>query len=185
MRQLASRAQLRASFLRWCLVTIPGILALGFVSARISGSGPGNPWFDALKKPAIYPPPETFAIVWPILYILMALALALVLAARGARGRGLAIGAFLIQLAVNLVWSPLFFQAHEVTAAFWLIIGLNVLVLLTIGLFAWVRGLAALLLVPYLLWISFAAILNWQFDALNPNASTLNVSGAAVHIRLQ
>ena len=185
MRQLASRSQLRASFLRWCLVTIPGILALGLVSARISGSGPGNPWFDALKKPGIYPPPETFAIVWPLLYTLMGIALALVITARGAYGRWLAVGAFAIQLVVNLVWSPLFFRAHEVTAAFWLIVALNVLVLLTIGLFARVRGLAAALLLPYFFWIAFAAMLNWQFDALNPYASTMNVSGAAVHIRLQ
>lgn len=184
MRYLASPAQLRASVLRWCLVTVPAFLALGFLSARISGSGGGNPWFDALNKPGIYPPAETFAIVWPVLYILMAVALALVIAARGARGRGAAVAVFLIQFIMNLAWSPLFFRMHEVAAAFWLLIGLNVFVALTIVLFARVRTIAALLMVPYLCWIAFAALLNWQIGALNPDASVINETGAEVHIRL-
>lgn len=184
MRYLASPAQLRASVLRWCLVTVPAILALGFLSARISGSGPGNPWFDALNKPGIYPPAETFAIVWPVLYILMAVALAMILAARGASGRGVAVAMFLIQLVANFAWSPLFFRMHEVLAAFWLLVALVVLVVLTIALFARVRAFAAVLLVPYLCWITFAALLNWQFEALNPEASAINETGAEVHIRL-
>ena len=184
MRYLASPAQLRASVLRWCLVTVPAVLALGFVSARISGSGPGNPWFDALKKPGIYPPPEAFGIVWPLLYALMAVALALVLSARGARGRGLAAAVFAVQLGVNLVWSPLFFRFHDVVAAFWLIVVLNLLVVATIALFARIRTFAAVLLLPYLAWIAFAALLNWQFHALNPEAATLRTSGAQVHIAL-
>lgn len=184
MRYLASSAQLRAHLLRWCLVTIPAILVLGFVSARVSGSGPGNVWFDALNKPPLYPPPETFAIVWPVLYLMMGLALAMVLSARGASGRGLAVGAFLIQFALNLAWSPLFFRAHEVVAAFWVIVALLVLVTITIGLFLRVRVGAGLLLVPYLIWLMFAALLNWQFDALNPDAVTIRGTGAEVHIRL-
>lgn len=184
MRYLASSAQLRAHLVRWCLVTIPAILVMGFVSARVSGSGPGNVWFDALNKPPLYPPPETFAIVWPALYLMMGLALAMVLSARGASGRRLAIGAFLIQLALNLAWSPLFFRAHDVVAAFWVIVALIALVVIAIVLFLRVRVVAGLLLVPYLFWLLFAALLNWQFDALNPDAATIRETGAAVHIRL-
>ena len=184
MRYLASSAQLRAHLVRWCLVTIPAILVLGFISARISGSGPGNAWFDALNKPPLYPPPETFAIVWPVLYLAMGLALAMVLSARGASGRRLAVGAFLVQLALNLAWSPLFFRAHEVVAALWVIVALIVFVTVTIILFLRVRVGAGLLLVPYLFWLLFAALLNWQFDALNPDAATILETGAEVHIRL-
>jgi tryptophan-rich sensory protein len=184
MRYLASPAQLRASFLRWCLVTVPGVLVLGFLSGRAAGSGPGNPWFDALIKPAAYPPPEAFGIVWSILYVFMGIALALVLAARGAPGRGLAAGVFGLQLVLNLAWSPLFFGAHQVTAALWLLVVLIVVVAVTIGLFWKIRWLAGALLLPYLAWCIFAAYLNYEFKALNPDAESLRESGAAVHIRL-
>lgn len=182
MRQIASPAQLRASLLRWCLVTVPGIVALGFVSGRAGGSGPDNPWFAELIKPGIFPPPATFGIVWTILYIMMGVALALVITARGAPGRGIAITAFLVQLAVNLSWSPLFFAAHEVRAALYLICVLILLVFATIVLLVRIRPMAGVLLVPYLVWCVFAAFLNYEFDRLNPGASTLQASGAAAHI---
>ena len=66
MTVLASRGQLRASFLRWALVIVPAVSLLGFLSGRLAQSGPGNPWFDTLTKPAIYPPPGIFGIVWPV-----------------------------------------------------------------------------------------------------------------------
>jgi len=184
MRYLASPAQLRAAFLRWCLVTVPAVLALGFLSGQAAGSGPGNPWFDALAKPAAYPPPEAFGIVWSILYVLMGIALALVLAARGASGRGAALGAFLLQLALNLAWSPLFFGAHQVYAALVLLAVLIVAVVATIWLFWRVRWLAGALLLPYLAWCLFAAYLNYEFHVLNPGAENVRENGAAVHIRL-
>ena len=170
MTVLASRGQLRASFLRWALLIVPAILLLGTISGRIAGSGPGNAWFDALIKPAIYPPPGVFGIVWPILYLLMGVALTLVVTARGARGRGIAIAAFLIQLALNLVWSPLFFAAHRMSDALWLLFALDILVVVTVALFWRVRRPAALLLLPYLAWIVFATALNWEFLRLNPDA---------------
>jgi tryptophan-rich sensory protein len=64
MRYLASPAQLRASLMRWSLFTIPLVLGLGFLSGRSAGSGPDNPWFANLVKPALFPPPATFGIVW-------------------------------------------------------------------------------------------------------------------------
>lgn len=184
MRYLASPAQLRASLLRWCLFTVPAILALGFLSGRVAGSGPGNPWFDALTKPSIYPPPAAFGIVWSILYVMMGVALAMVLAARGAPGRGLAVTAFIIQLALNLAWTPMFFAAHQITAAFWLLVVLVVMVVVTIALFWRIRPLAGWLLVPYLAWCCFAGVLTYEFDRLNPGADTLRDNGAAVHIKL-
>jgi len=184
MRYLASPAQLRAGLLRWCLFTVPAIVALGFLSGRVAGSGPGNPWFDALIKPDIYPPPATFGIVWTVLYVMIGVAFAMILAARGAAGRGPAIAVFVVQLALNLAWTPLFFGAHQSVAAFWLLVALIVMVAITIALFARVRPLAAWLLAPYLAWCCFAAVLNWQIVDLNPGVDGREAPGAAVRIKL-
>jgi translocator protein len=169
MSELASPGQLRAAFLRWSLFLVPGILFLGFFSGVLAGSGGGNPWFMGLEKPAIYPPPQVFGIVWTALYILMALALTLVVTARGARGRGLAIAAFVVQLLLNLAWSPLFFGAHQLMPALVLLGVLDLAVIATVLLFRRVRPLAAWLLLPYLAWALFATALNWQFLELNPD----------------
>lgn len=184
MSLLASRGQLRASFLRWALLLVPAVLLAGFFSGELSGSGPGNPWFDSLIKPAIYPPPIAFGIVWSLLYILMGLAAALICSAWGARGRGLAIIVFVVQLLLNLAWNPIFFGAHEMNLALVAIIALDVAVLATIVLFFFIRRMAALLLVPYLLWILFATVLTWQFLQLNPEADGRDVSGAVQRIEL-
>lgn len=170
MSELASSGQLRAAFLRWVLFLVPGIVLLGFLSAAVGGGGPGDPWFDRLAKPAIYPPPATFGIVWTALYAMMGLALATVVTARGARRRGFAIAAFFIQLVINLAWSPLFFGAHRISGALLLLVVLDVAVMITIVAFYRVRPRAAFLLAPYLAWILFATVLNWQFLALNPGA---------------
>lgn len=167
---LASRGQLRASFLRWALFTVPLVVLLGYLSGQIGETGPANRWFEALEKPAIYPPPATFGVVWPILFVMMGLALAMVCAAWGARGRRAAIWAFAVQLAFMLAWSPTFFAAHQITGALWVILALDVAVLVTVVLFWKVRRTAALLLLPYLAWIVFATVLNGQILRLNPNA---------------
>jgi tryptophan-rich sensory protein len=171
MTALASRGQLRASFVRWALFTVPLVILLGFFSGKVSGSGSMDPWFAGLVKPAIFPPPVWFGIVWTVLYVLMGLALAIVCAAWGARGRTAAIVAFALQLVVNLAWSPVFFALHQIPAALAVIGVLDALVLVTIVLFWRVRRGAALLLVPYLAWIAFATVLNYQFLELNPHPS--------------
>lgn len=182
MTALASRSQLRMSFLRYALFTVPAILLLGTVSGRISGSGYGNPWFDALQKPAIMPPGWLFGIAWTILYVLLGLALALILHARGARGRGLAIALFLAQLLLNFAWSPIFFAYHEVGAAFWTIVAMILLSLAAALLFWRIRRAAALLMLPYLAWLAFAATLTWQIGELNPGASQLAPGGSTTDI---
>ncbi len=168
MSELASPGQLRSAFLRWALFLIPAVLLLGFLSAALGGSGPDNPWFESLAKPAIYPPPALFGIVWSILYVMIGLAAALVAAARGARGRGIALAFFVVQLALNLAWAPLFFGANQIEAALILIAVLDVAVVATVILFARVRPIAAWLLAPYLVWILFATALNYEFMRLNP-----------------
>lgn len=173
MNEIASPGQLRLAYLRWALVTVPAVVFLGFLSGKLANSGYGNRWFDALLKPEAMPPGWAFGVAWTILYVLIALAFAMVLHARGARGRGLAILLFLVQLALNLLWSPLFFRAHQVDNALALILILFMLVAVTASLFWRIRRAAGLLLLPYLAWLAFAAYLNYEIGRLNPDAETL------------
>ena len=182
MNFLASTEQLRAGVIRWALVCVPVVLLLGILSGTLSGSGADQAWFAALRKPWGYPPPSTFALVWSILYILMGVALAMILAAAGARGRGLAALVFGVQLLINLAWSPLFFGAHRITWALVDILLLDGAVVATIVLFARIRPRAALLLVPYLAWILFATYLNFAFLRDNRALDGVQMSGAVERI---
>lgn len=185
MSFLASREQLRASLMRWALVCVPLCVLLGMLSSRLAGSGAGDPWFEALVKPDIYPPPITFAIVWTALYAMMGFALALIGSAWGARGRAVAITVFVAQFILNLAWSPVFFGAHQITGGLVVIVALAVLVLATTVLFWRIRKAAALLLVPYLAWVLFASALNYEFLRLNPQADGADGgTGASARVRI-
>ncbi len=184
MNRLASPAQLRASLLRWSLFIVPIVVLLGFASGQMAGSGASNPWFAALEKPGIYPPPAAFGIVWTVLYIMMGAAMAMVCSAWGARWRPFAVVAFIIQFIVNLAWSPVFFAKHDIALALAIVAALDVAVLVTIWLFWKVRRAAAWLMLPYLAWILFATELNWQFLELNPNAGEINANNAVQRIEL-
>lgn len=182
MNVIASSGQLRASLLRWALVLVPSTLLLGLLSGRLAGSNSDSAWFMALVKPAAYPPPAAFGIVWSILYVLMGIACAMVASARGAPGRGLALAAFAVQFMLNLAWSPLFFAAHMITGSLILIVLIAIAVATTIVLFHRVRPVAAYLLVPYLVWVLFATYLNWAFLDANPTLDGVEVSGAVQRI---
>lgn len=184
MTVLASRAQLRASFLRWALFFVPVVVLLGFLSGVVAGSTADNPWFANLVKPELYPPPATFGIAWTILYIMMGLAAALVASASGAKGRGIALVLFGVQLILNLAWSPVFFAMHQIQWALFILIALELVVWATVFMFWRVRRLAGLLLLPYVAWLAFATILNWQILDLNPQASEAEYSGAVQRIEL-
>lgn len=162
--------------MRWALVCVPAIVLLGFISGRTAQSGVENPWFAALAKPAAYPPAQVFGIVWAVLYVLMGLALAMIVAARGAKGRGLAIIAFAVQFVLNLAWSPVFFGAHQITAGLIVISLLDVTAIVTLMLFYRVRPVAAALLVPYVAWILFATWLNFAILQANPGMDGVNVA---------
>jgi tryptophan-rich sensory protein len=175
--EIATKGQLRWAFARWALVTVPLILLLGFASSQIAPGGADNRWYAALVKPAGTPPDWVFGVVWTTLYVMLGLAVAMILHARGSRLRGLAILLFVAQLALNLIWSPMFFGAHQVEPALITIIAILIVAAVTAWLFGRIRPVAGLLLVPYLLWLSYATYLNWGIDHLNPNAATL-VPGA-------
>ena len=182
MTGIASRSQLRMSFLRWALVTVPATVLLGILSGRVSNSGDGNPWFDALVKPEAMPPTWVFPVAWTTLYVFLGLALAMILNARGARGRGVALALFFAQLLLNYSWSPVFFAMHQVTAAFIIILVMALLSAVTALLFYRIRKAAAWLLLPYIAWLCFAGYLTYRIDALNPGAENLVASGASADI---
>ena len=125
-------------------------------------------FYGELMQPAWAPPAAVFGPVWTVLYALMGIAAWLVWQSGGLQKQRLAIGLFLAQLAVNALWSWLFFAWSLGALAFIDILFLITLVVATIICFWRVRPLAGLLLVPYLLWISFAAALNYSIWHLNP-----------------
>jgi len=171
--EIASRSQLHLALFRRAVVTVPLALLLGVASGRLAGSGYDNSWFAVLHKPAAMPPGWAFGLIWIFLYILQGMALAVVLNARGNRLRGLAVILFVLQFALNLAWSPLFFAMHQVLMAYWLILGLFVAALATTVIFGQIRPVAAWLLVPYLAWLCFAVALNRDIARMNPDAERL------------
>ena len=84
MAGIASKSQLRMSFLRYALFTVPGVLLLGTLAGALGGAGEDNAWFAALRKPAMMPPGWAFGAAWTLLYIMLGLSLAMLLHARDA-----------------------------------------------------------------------------------------------------
>lgn len=154
-----------------------GALALlGWVLLLVGmGAGSGmlfgpDAWFAALEKPAWNPPSWLFGPVWTTLYVMMALALWLVRrepeADDGRRKRAQVL--FAVQFALNMAWTPMFFGLHSPGLALATICLLWMTLLATVLAFFKVRGVAGALLVPYLLWVSFATALNgaiWQLNS--------------------
>ncbi|MES2215763.1 MAG: TspO/MBR family protein [Patescibacteria group bacterium] len=125
-------------------------------------------WYETLIKPALTPPSWVFGPAWTTLYILMAIS-ALVVWKKGWAKREvkIALGAFAIQLILNLIWSPLFFGLHNPGAALIDIILMWLVIVWTMILFYKLSKPATYLLVPYILWVSFAMYLNYSIWALN------------------
>ncbi len=122
-------------------------------------------WYNSLPKPWFTPPSWFFGPAWTILYVLMAVAAVLVWRSKenGRGDRRKALVAFVVQLALNLAWTPLFFGLHRPDLAFVDIVLLWLAIVATIVLFSRVRRAAAWLLAPYLAWVSFALVLNAAF----------------------
>ena len=177
MGGLASRGQLRWSFARWAAVTVPLVLLIGFASGRSVPAGSDNAWYVALAKPSVNPPDWAFPVAWTTIYICMGLAVALVLNARGARGRWAAVALFALEIAMLSAWQPLFFGAHRITAATLLIAAILVNGIVVTVLFSRVRRQAAWLMVPLLVWVGFAGVLCWRIGQMNPDAERVAPSG--------
>lgn len=182
MGGIASREQLRMGLVRWAAVTVPLVLLLGFGSGASVRAGDDSPWYVALAKPAATPPDWVFPIAWGLIYVCLGLAVALVLHARGARGRAAGVSAFTATLLLSAAWMPVFFGAHRLSAATAVALGMVGLGTLTAVLFGRVRPLAAWLMVPFLVWISYAAVLTWSIERLNPGADGLAPAPAASQV---
>lgn len=147
------------------LAAVVAVNAVGAAPAVVAG--PDTAWFAALRKPAIYPPPATFAVVWTALFTLQGIAIWLVVRGATGRRRTRAVAAFGLQFVVNLAWTPTFFRFQSIPAAL-AVAGLLVpLVAVTARQFGRIDRRAGLLLVPYLLWAGFATLLTYRFLALN------------------
>ena len=154
------------------VVCVIAIELLGGLSGWLSNSGYGNPWFGALVKPSFMPPGAAFGIVWPILYALLGIALAMILAEHQSPRRKAALTLFFIQLALNFAWSPIFFALHDIVLANVVIFAMAAIAAAAAGQFYRMRKPAGLLMVPYLAWLVFAATLNSAIQGLNPGAGT-------------
>jgi benzodiazapine receptor len=161
-----SIAHIRAPWL-----TAPAVLVLGIASGWVSGSAASDPWFAALAKPAFLPPGWVFPVAWTVLYLMIGAALGMVWERRSVGGGRAAIVVFVIQLALNLTWSPIFFRAHALAAALWVILAMVGLAGATTIAFLQVRRLAGLLTLPYFAWLVFATALNAAVLSLNPSVS--------------
>ena len=159
----------------WWKASIAAVVAIelfGGLSGWLSNSGYGNGWFDALQKPDFMPPGWAFGVVWPILYALLGVALAMILAEPPSDRRRIALTLFFVQLALNFAWSPIFFAGHDIFLAKWVIFVMAAVAAAAARQFFVLRKTAGVLLIPYLGWLVFAATLNATIEALNPGAGT-------------
>jgi translocator protein len=142
-------------------------LLVGAFSGFFTQSGVDG-WYAVASKPWFNPPNWIFAPVWTTLYILMGIALFLVWRSDGDKAiKQMAIFLFIIQLTLNFFWSIIFFKLQQPGWAFAEIILMWVMILLTILWFGKISSTAAWLLVPYICWVSFAAVLNYSIWQLN------------------
>ncbi len=139
----------------------------GFLGAMVTANAIPT-WYAFIAKPSFAPPNWVFAPVWTALYVMMGVAMFLVwrvgLAEPGVRQ---ALVVFLIQLILNGLWSPAFFGLRSPIAGLFVIVLLWLAILITILRFYPISRTAALLLIPYLAWVSFATLLNASLYALN------------------
>lgn len=142
-------------------------LLIGFLGSLATQTGMAD-WYPTLEKPFFNPPNWIFGPVWTILYVLMGIAAGLVWS-KGFYHKWVqtALYHFGFQLLLNAAWSILFFGLKEPFWALLDIIALFVVLLITIKWFKVVSDAAAYLLVPYAVWVLFAAILNFEIWRLN------------------
>ncbi len=148
------------------LVSLFITLAAGFVPALITQ--PNAAWYNMLTKPLFYPPSTFLALGCTVVYILIAIAAYLIWQQRnGSTNYLTARAVYVIQLLLNFLWSVVFFGFHAIGGALLVVILLWMTILLNIRWFGKLSKTAAWLFLPYFLWVSFAAILNYSIYTLN------------------
>lgn len=159
---LSHTTRSRLGLAAWIVLCVGGGAAVGLLTP--SGD---SAWYRSLQKPSFNPPSWIFAPVWTSLYLLMGIAAWRVWDRGGWLIQERPIGLFVMQLAVNFIWSFVFFSFQRIDYALMTIALLWVLIALTIYAFSRVDRLASWLLTPYLAWVSFATVLNFSLLRLN------------------
>ncbi len=146
----------------WLILAVLLCLSVGFISGQLTDTD--SDWFNDLQKPSFYPPGYLFGLVWTILYFMMGVSLYLIYEKTKEKLPYILFGS---QLVLNFFWTFIFFTAKSISFAIIEIILLWGLLLWTIITFKKYSKWASYLLIPYLLWVTFATILTISFYLLN------------------
>ena len=152
------------------LLTLIICIAIPLVAGAISGIATTSSvptWYAGLNKPVFNPPNYLFGPVWTVLYILMGISLYMIWRAPAGDARNMALIIFGVQLLLNFAWSFIFFYFKQIPLAFIEILLVWIGVLIMILMFYRINKTAAYLQIPYLLWVSFASVLNGAVWRLN------------------
>ena len=152
---------------RDAIATLFVFVAFAYLPAMIGSAFPPDAWYQSLNKPSWHPSPWLFGPVWTVLYALIGYAGYLAWSSSIPDKRYRAFGIYAIQLLLNSLWSPLFFGYHSAGLALLSIVAQWVAIALNIEAFYRINSAAGLLLLPNLLWVSFALVLNATIWLLN------------------
>lgn len=141
---------------------LPGIIGMLF-----SPDGASDLWYNALNKPLLMPDGWVFAVVWPILYFILGIALYLIIVDKTRYSKAMSYGVFTIHMVLNALWSYLFFGANLIGAALIVLIALIAVVIWMMRVFYSISRSAYYLVWPYLIWLVFALYLNGTVLFLN------------------
>lgn len=149
------------------ICSISVCLLTGFLGSFVTRNSITT-WYAQLSRPSFTPPDWAFGVVWPVLYVMMGISVFLVWnVGINRRQVKVALSVFVLQLILNGLWTPIFFGLHLIGVALVEIVMMWAAILLTIFTFWKVSKPAGLLLLPYILWVSFAIVLNASLFLLN------------------
>ncbi|MEM0988939.1 MAG: TspO/MBR family protein [Pseudomonadota bacterium] len=141
-------------------------LAACFAAGTTGAAFPPGPWYERLAKPTWTPPNWLFPVAWMLLYVGMSLAAGIVAPLEGS---GQAMALWSLQIALNTLWTPIFFGLRRIKGAIPVVVALWAAVAATAAAFLSLDTLAGLLLIPYVVWCTVAAALNIAVWRLNPD----------------
>lgn len=136
------------------------------VAASTGSLFPPGEWYRSLKKPLWNPPDWLFPIAWSILYIIIAFA-GMRISLIGTAESSFALALWALQISLNTIWTPVFFGLRKIRLAMGFMVGLWATVLFMVLSYWYIDVVASALLIPYFLWVSFAAVLNYKILILN------------------
>lgn len=142
-------------------------ISLSLGAGALGGLATDASWYQELARPSFAPPPWVFGPVWTALYLMIGAAAFWIWRADGGERGRRALALWAMQLLLNAAWTPVFFGLREIGAALVVIVLMWLAIAATIIAFARIRRGAGLVLLPYLVWVSFATVLNLRLWQLN------------------